>query len=146
MAPTQPSEALFKIPTNSLLNADTIHIWSTKYAATDLTAIQLLTSYLALYRSNSLQDEWFGPYLQSLPENFDFHPLTWTLSSSPTKRRLVANLPPSVQEKVLKVKKRFLADKAAIRRKFVRRHSVVSSSLTSLLSPSFQKATVYGDG
>jgi hypothetical protein len=87
-----------------------------------LNGTQLLTIHLALYRSEGgipSCDPTFGPYINTLPDNFDSHPLTWLLnqrngSVGDQESQLLQNLPPSVQSLMDKVADRFLADKKVI--------------------------------
>lgn len=48
-----------------------------------LTATQLMSLHLLIHRPKSpndvLKDKVFGPYISTLPSDFDAHPLTWFL-------------------------------------------------------------------
>ena len=60
-----------------MINMDTLFKWAKRHKATGLTATQLLSFFLALYKANSLDIVVdYKPYLDSLPETFDEHPLT----------------------------------------------------------------------
>lgn len=89
---------------------------------TDVTATQLLTSYLGLYKGTnlSLETEPFKPYLDTLPVDFDFHPLTWITEPNHEGSKYIDELPPSVRVKIFKVQERFIKDKTVVLKAFVR--------------------------
>ncbi|KAJ3814270.1 SET domain-containing protein [Lentinula aff. lateritia] len=72
---------LFTIPRTALLNRKTL---SSYYgiATKSLSAMQMISLHLLLHRPLSGReslDPLFGPYISTLPQNFDYHPLSWTI-------------------------------------------------------------------
>ncbi|PFH54371.1 hypothetical protein AMATHDRAFT_135273 [Amanita thiersii Skay4041] len=112
-----PSTPLFTVPSTALLNILTL---SPHYPVANppLTAVQLISLHLALYRplddEDSL-DPLFGPYISVLPRDFAFHPLTWLRKrknglSSDVEARLLELLPPAVEEELTKISDKFGVD------------------------------------
>lgn len=109
-----PSVALFTIPECAMLSISTL---SHRYpdARPKLTATQLISLHLCLYRpvdSQGSSDPLFGPYISALPDNFDFHPLTWFCRHKGRKveAELLSTLPPSVMHSLQQLAGRFYAD------------------------------------
>jgi hypothetical protein len=109
-----PSTALFTIPASTLININTL---SQNYpsARPKLTAIQLISLHLYLYRPVDLQDSsdpLFGPYISTLPNNFDYHPLAWFCHDKAQKAetQLLSALPPSAMDSLKQLAGRFYAD------------------------------------
>jgi len=80
-----------------------------------LTATQLISLHLFLYRPMNLRDSLdplFGPYISTLPSNFDFHPLTWFCHDKGcgSETQLLSTLPPSVMHSLTQLADRFYAD------------------------------------
>ncbi|PVG04438.1 SET domain-containing protein [Serendipita vermifera] len=108
-----PNELLFTIPQECLMNIDTLHKWSRQHSATKLSAVQQLTAYLALYHAKNgalLHHTPFWPYLDVLPANFEFHPLTWTTNNDPRRFPDVSELPKALQRQLLHFQQRFNKD------------------------------------
>ena len=83
-----------------------------------LTGTQLLSIHLALYRPGGdsySKDPYFGPYIDTLPRNFDSHPLSWAVKeklgvASAHGMKLLRGLPPIVSKELQGVAKRFWGD------------------------------------
>jgi hypothetical protein len=109
-----PSTALFTIPASAIINISTL---SHNYppAHPKLTAVQLISLHLCLHRPVDLQessDPLFGPYISTLPDNFDCHPLTWFCQdkAQQAETRLLFTLPPSVMDSLKQLAGRFYTD------------------------------------
>jgi hypothetical protein len=120
---SQPGETLFIVPKNCLLNLDTLADWKRENSVTDISATQTIAAFLAAYKAkerSSATMRFYEPYMDSLPECFDFHPLTWTMTSEDRHmRQMLAELPPSVCKKLSDVRARFLVDFSATKLSFV---------------------------
>ena len=108
-----PSTALFTIPASAILNISTLsRHYPTRHP--NLTATQLISLHLFLYRSVGSQcpsDYLFGPYISTLPNNFDFHPLTWFCRDKAQEPEIqLAALPPSVMDSLKQLAARFYTD------------------------------------
>jgi hypothetical protein len=109
-----PSIALFTIPASAMLNISTLsHHYPS--ARPKLTATQLISLHLCLHRpvdSQGSSDPLFGPYISTLPNNFDFHPLTWFCHDKgrEPESQLLSSLPPSVLDSLQQLAGRFYID------------------------------------
>ncbi|KAJ3896505.1 hypothetical protein GG344DRAFT_36468 [Lentinula edodes] len=109
-----PKTTLFTIPRTALLNRKTL---SSYYgtAAKSLSAMQMISLHLLLHRplpGRESLDPLFGPYISTLPQNFDYHPLSWT-----TKRNIgpsVDILPPDASRALQDLSSKFRNDLAAV--------------------------------
>jgi hypothetical protein len=105
------------------MNIDTLYEWSRQHSATGLSAVQQLTTYLALYRTNDdklLHSSPFQPYLDVLPADFDFHPLTWVINHDSDRFPAISGLPRAIRNQLFRLRKRFDEDKKKIHGIFVR--------------------------
>ncbi|KIY61738.1 SET domain-containing protein [Cylindrobasidium torrendii FP15055 ss-10] len=103
--PCSPSTTLFSIPSTALINVKTL---SAMYDRGSLTAIQMLSMYLARHRDAS--GSRFGPYIATLPQDFSFHPLVWIVDGD----KRVSILPESTRQSLQKVEGRYLSDLRAV--------------------------------
>ncbi|KAJ3936859.1 MAG: hypothetical protein NXY57DRAFT_82908 [Lentinula lateritia] len=109
-----PKTTLFTIPRTALLNRKTL---SSYYgiAAKSLSAMQMISLHLLLHRplpDRESLDPLFGPYISTLPQNFDYHPLSWT-----TKRNIGPSLdilPPDAFWALQDLSSKFRNDLAAV--------------------------------
>ncbi|KAJ7709925.1 hypothetical protein B0H17DRAFT_244694 [Mycena rosella] len=103
------STPLFTIPARALLNSRSL----AAHYPPALNAVQLIALHLCLYRplhpSPSL-DPLFGPYISTLPREFDSHPLT-----SHVKAADPSQLPPSVVNALARLHARYLHDWNTVR-------------------------------
>ncbi|KAJ7273695.1 hypothetical protein B0H12DRAFT_1090656 [Mycena haematopus] len=103
-----PSTPLFTIPARALVNCRTL---APHYPA-GLDAIQLISLHLCLYRplhASHSPDPLFGPYISTLPREFDSHPLTGHVQQQDLK------LPPSVATALAHLHARYLHDWRTVR-------------------------------
>ncbi|KAJ6547545.1 hypothetical protein B0H19DRAFT_954756 [Mycena capillaripes] len=103
-----PSKPLFTIPARALLNCRTL----SPHYPPGLDAIQLIALHLCLYRpldSFPSSDPLFGPYVSSLPREFDSHPLADHV------QHRERNLPPSVATALARLHDRYLHDWCTVR-------------------------------
>ncbi|KAJ7452444.1 hypothetical protein B0H11DRAFT_2073446, partial [Mycena galericulata] len=109
LAHIPPSTPLFTIPPSALLNSRSL----APHYPPGLNAVQLITLHLCLYRplhgSPSL-DPLFGPYISTLPPEFDSHPLTCQLRGAD-----VRELPPSVASALDRLCVRYASDWNTVR-------------------------------
>ncbi|EJD05890.1 SET domain-containing protein [Fomitiporia mediterranea MF3/22] len=128
--PLPPSKDPFlSIPASALLNSRTLRRFYPKIAleglydnpSSDLilTGTQLLSIHLALYRpggeDSCSKDAHFGVYIDTLPTEFDSHPLTWLVKEKLGKAgahevKLLERLPPSVLSELEAVATRYWHD------------------------------------
>ncbi|KAJ7155984.1 hypothetical protein C8R43DRAFT_1125888 [Mycena crocata] len=104
-----PSTPLFTIPARCLLNSRSL----ASHYPPGLDAVQLIALHLCLYRpsnSSHSRDPLFGPYISSLPREFDRHPLTSHVQAADT-----SELPPSVASALVGLHARYLHDWNAVR-------------------------------
>ncbi|KAG7092439.1 hypothetical protein E1B28_008794 [Marasmius oreades] len=101
--PLTPNQPLFTIDTDKILNIKTL---TPLYPNHRLSATQLIALHLVLSRANKRE---FGPYVATLPTNFDFHPLSWYTEGS--ERALY--LPPSHANSLKMLAVRFCNDREA---------------------------------
>ncbi|KAJ3725976.1 hypothetical protein C8R42DRAFT_718227 [Lentinula raphanica] len=116
-----PSTKLFNIPKTALMNIKTL---SSHYgsAMKSLSATQLISLHLLLHRPRPDEDSLeplFGPYISTLPRNFDYHPLSWISKSINTE--LLELLPPSTKQALHDLSSKFQNDLATVSL-FVRDH------------------------
>ncbi|KAJ6502567.1 hypothetical protein C8R45DRAFT_977015 [Mycena sanguinolenta] len=114
IAQIQPSTPLFTIPARALVNCRTL---APHYPA-GLDATQLISLHLSLYRDSHSLDPLFGPYISTLPREFDSHPLT----SHVQQDAFLGRLPPSVATALVHVHARYLHDWRTVRG-YLRSHS-----------------------
>ncbi|KAJ7449792.1 hypothetical protein FB451DRAFT_738190 [Mycena latifolia] len=104
-----PSTPLFTVPARALLNTRSL----APHYPPALTAVQLIALHLCLYRplhlSHSL-DPLFGPYISTLPREFNDHPLTRHVSAAGCR-----DLPPSVATALARLHARYLHDWNTVR-------------------------------
>lgn len=120
---------LFTIPAGAMVNVRTLSPhYPSDAGSTTLTATQLVSLHLALYRpEDGLQskDPFFGPYISVLPQEFDSHPLTWLVKqqerkSKPVEDHLLQNLPPSTTTALAALATRYHTDWKAVCQYMVR--------------------------
>ncbi|KAL5490358.1 hypothetical protein ACEPAI_5191 [Sanghuangporus weigelae] len=83
-----------------------------------ISGTQLLSIHLALHRPaghSYSQDSHYGPYIDTLPRDFNNHPLTWIIkeklsAAGSHEAKLLQGLPPSVRKELEGVAKRFWND------------------------------------
>ncbi|KAL5529173.1 hypothetical protein ACEPAG_5147 [Sanghuangporus baumii] len=83
-----------------------------------ISGIQLLSIHLALHRPaghSFSKDPHYGPYIDTLPRDFDNHPLAWIIkeklsAAGSHETKLLRGLPPSVHKELEGVAKRFWND------------------------------------
>ncbi|KAH7930793.1 SET domain-containing protein [Leucogyrophana mollusca] len=118
-----PSTPLFTIPATALMNIKTLKTtYFTRGSPESLTAIQLMSLHLSLYRPQGEEDSpdpLFGPYISTLPRDFDSHPLTWLVKRIQNMAprgdvNLLQCLPPCVHDALQKLHTRFQEDWAAV--------------------------------
>ncbi|KAJ7172493.1 hypothetical protein C8R46DRAFT_893627 [Mycena filopes] len=104
--PIPPSTPLFTIPARAMLNIRTL----APHYPPGLNAVQLIALHLCLYRPLHPLDPpdplfgLFGPYISTLPRDFNFHPLTAHV------QHVDALLPPSVTRALESVHSRYIHD------------------------------------
>jgi len=91
-----------------------------------LSAFQLIALYLVLHKPIGDEDSIdpaFGPYISTLPREFESHPLTWAVerdealekvTEGRSEYRLLDHLPPSVQSALSKETRRFLEESEGV--------------------------------
>ncbi|PSR74907.1 hypothetical protein PHLCEN_2v9441 [Hermanssonia centrifuga] len=119
-----PSSTLFTIPAKAMMNTRTLS--STYPPPADgpsLSAIQLISLHLLLHRPTEdceSLDAMFGPYISTLPRDFDSHPLTWLVQSqisAPSRAVygvMLECIPPSVSAAIMRLSSRFWEDWRAV--------------------------------
>ncbi|KAG2368530.1 hypothetical protein BDR07DRAFT_1390874 [Suillus spraguei] len=109
---------------------------------TPLTAMQMISLHLYINRPHGNEDSLdphYGPYISTLPREFDSHPLTWIVrSKSGTDSEfvgipLLGYLPPSVHASLDKLHDRFCQDRAAVRA-YMAANSYISSKYDAYLT------------
>ncbi|KIJ69446.1 hypothetical protein HYDPIDRAFT_106062 [Hydnomerulius pinastri MD-312] len=118
-----PATTLFSIPASAMMNKMSLkQLYSPQARVTKaLTAVQLISMHLLLWRPKADEgctDAHFGPYISTLPRNFESHPLTWLVQSklggdttSATNRSiLLERLPQSVSVALQQLYMRFWED------------------------------------
>lgn len=126
----KPSTTLFKVPAKALINTTTLAALYPPNHMRKLTAVQQITLHLLLWKPQGDEDSSdgaFGPYISTMPPEFDSHPLTWLvklqnaqndMKGSP-EELLLKSLPPSVSAALNKLANRFRRDWAAVCRHLV---------------------------
>ena len=113
-----PSTPLFTIPAAALLNSLSLSRHYPK-SKPNISAVQLISLHLLLHRpgpEGTSLDPLFGPYLSTLPQNFDTHPLVWHLKRNDgTRKWVVDSLPVYVQRDLERVAKSFQKDWKQVR-------------------------------
>ncbi|KAG2349924.1 SET domain-containing protein [Suillus weaverae] len=117
-----PSSLLFAVPPQALMNIRTLKSLYPTSRPTPLTAVQMISLHLYINRPHGGEDSpdpHYGPYISTLPREFDSHPLTWIVRSKSGMESggapLLGYLPPSVHASLVKLHDRFCQDWAAIR-------------------------------
>ncbi|KAG1789836.1 uncharacterized protein HD556DRAFT_758690 [Suillus plorans] len=134
-----PSSLLFAMPPQALMNIRTLKSLHPTSGPTPLTATQMISLHLYINRPHGSEDSLdphYGPYISTLPREFDSHPLTWIVRS---KRGLESGgvpllkyLPPSVHASLVKLHDRFCQDWDAIRA-YLTANSYISSKYDAYL-------------
>ncbi|OSX65230.1 hypothetical protein POSPLADRAFT_1134102, partial [Postia placenta MAD-698-R-SB12] len=78
--PCSPSATLFTVPGKALINTRTLAAIYPGGSLKNLTAVQQISMHLLLHRpagDADSADPAFGPYISTMPRDFDSHPLTW---------------------------------------------------------------------
>ncbi|KZT11365.1 SET domain-containing protein [Laetiporus sulphureus 93-53] len=119
-----PSTTLFTIPAKALINVDTLGpMYISSRRGQMLTATQLISLHLFLHKPREDEDSLdpaFGPYISTMPRNFDSHPLSWLVKSKQSQPQmpetlLLETLPPSVTAALTSLYNRFELDQRAVR-------------------------------
>ncbi|KZS89930.1 SET domain-containing protein [Sistotremastrum niveocremeum HHB9708] len=108
---------LFTLPASVLLNYKTLrtaypYLYNRNGELEDITATQLITLHLFLWRPNAdkaSMDELFGPYIDVLPSDFEWHPI-WQAAIEERRE----NVPPATRAALEKAVQKFRADWANI--------------------------------
>ncbi|GJE95126.1 SET domain-containing protein [Phanerochaete sordida] len=141
------SSTLFTIPAGAMINLRTL---SPLYPAAGkllLTANQMITLHLTLHmpREDGVShDPGWGPYISTLPQDFESHPVTWAVRNhggfaSPTEEDLLSLLPPTILSALSGRVRLFMADWHAICQYTAAAPNIVSaSSRTDLTSSDFR--------
>ena len=126
----QAGEKLIQIPHAALLNRSTIGDLYTSELLEGLTATQLLSLHLCLYRhadpgpseNYDLENETFIPYIRSLPLEFDTVPLGREISEETAWMQIRKQylLPEGLKGKTEDVRRRFDSDWKKTERLWVR--------------------------
>lgn len=139
-----PSSVLFSVPEKALMNVKTL---STLYPRGDLSAVQLISLYLAVHRPGvqSVEDPHFGPYIAVLPSDFTFHPLHWLIHDTSCGANFIPLLPPSISRALHELCRRYREDWNVVS---AREHSVSRLGREAARTQLFRypKATTCGDG
>ncbi|KAF8654246.1 hypothetical protein AX16_003767 [Volvariella volvacea WC 439] len=122
-----PSTPLFVIPASALINIKTLEPHYPR-TAKKLTAVQLVSLHLFLHRPQAgapSGDALFGPYISTLPQDFDAHPLTWLTRQklgveNEPEVTLLKKIPESVRCDLEQIASKFDADWNACRAFLVR--------------------------
>ncbi|KAG1875332.1 hypothetical protein C8R48DRAFT_592360 [Suillus tomentosus] len=130
-----PSSLLFAVPPQALMNIRTLKSLHPTSGPTPLTATQMISLHLYINRPHGSEDSpdpHYGPYISTLPREFDSHPLIWIVQSKRGMESggvpLLKHLPPSVHACLVKLHDRFCQDWDAIRAYLVGNTHSVSSS------------------
>lgn len=130
-----PSSLLFAVPSQALMNIRTLKSLHPTSGPTPLTATQMISLHLYINRPHGSEDSLdphYGPYISTLPREFDSHPLTWIVRSKRGMESggvpLLKYLPPSVHACLVKLHDRFCQDWDAIRAYLVGNTHSVSKS------------------
>ncbi|KZV78605.1 SET domain-containing protein [Exidia glandulosa HHB12029] len=118
----QPGTSLFTLRDSALLNLRTLRLVYPRFFdgvknKTGLNAIQLLALHLFLHRPKDnapSTDEHWGPYITSLPTEFDTHPLVWRCREDDDARDQLSLLPLPHRRAVEAVWTRFQNDAEAV--------------------------------
>lgn len=134
-----PSSLLFAVPPQALMNIRTLKTLYPTSGPTPLTAMQMISLHLYINRPHGSEDSLdphYGPYISTLPRQFDSHPLTWIVRSKSGMESggalLLGYLPPSVHASLIKLHDRFCQDWAAVRA-YLTANSYVSSKYDAYL-------------
>lgn len=125
----KPRERVLKIPSVALLNTRNLKDLypslpiegiskSRKDGPTPLTGVQLLSLHISLSRpgdEGKSRDPHFGPYIETVPRHFEFHPLWWMAMkqqglASQLETSILDILPPSVSSALRAVHQRLQDD------------------------------------
>ena len=106
------------------MNVLLFSIYYFKTIFSQLNGTQLICLHLCLHRpgqtrKDELADPLFAPYISMLPQNFDSHPLTWSVkrqtgAANPHELKLLDLLPPSSAAEIAGVSDRFWSDWAVV--------------------------------
>ncbi|KAG2132498.1 uncharacterized protein EDB93DRAFT_1176375 [Suillus bovinus] len=107
---------------------------------TPLTATQMISLHLYINRPHGSEDSLdshYGPYISTLPREFDSHPLTWIVQSKRGMETggvpLLKYLPSSVYASLVKLHDRFYQDWDAVRVYLQTANSYISSKYDAYL-------------
>lgn len=115
----QPSSTLFTIPSTAMMNIKTLSkLYGLSLSNAPLTATQIIALHLLLHRPTEggiSHDPSFGPYISTMPKDFDTHPVTWAVRerlncASSLERVLLLSSPPTVSSALKNLVNKFMAD------------------------------------
>lgn len=120
----QPSTTLFTIPAKAMINTRTLAPLYPAAVCKILTPTQLISLHLSIHAptpDGESSDPTFGPYISTLPRNFDAHPVSWLRGqdAAACKAALLAMLPPTVCSSLEKAHTRLTEDWSAVSGCFV---------------------------
>ncbi|CCL99118.1 uncharacterized protein FIBRA_01132 [Fibroporia radiculosa] len=144
----QPSAQLLTIPSTALINVKTLaSVYTSPYSLKGLTAVQQMSLHLLMHRPEGEHDSLdpvFGPYLSTLPRNFDSHPLTWIVKLKRTGAKasemsMLESLPPSVTQSLRKLQDLFYEDWKAVSGHLTRNSNLLKKSTRQITAlPAFK--------
>ncbi|KAF8318622.1 uncharacterized protein EI90DRAFT_3133111 [Cantharellus anzutake] len=110
-----PNTPLIVLPGSKLLNKFTLRS-SYPTSALDLTSMQLLSMHLFLHREG--ENDSFSPFIASLPQSFDSHPVAWyaraQLQTDPTAsmlpKELISRIPETASARITATHARYQHD------------------------------------
>ena len=117
--PLQPSGILFTIPSTAMMNFRTLSkLYDFPPSSSPLTAPQLIALHLLLHRPTEdgiSHDPAFGPYISTMPQDFNTHPVTWAIRghldcASQLEKTLLRSLPPTISSALQEQVDKFMAD------------------------------------
>lgn len=123
LEPCSPSSTLFTIPSTAMINLKTLtSIYGLSTTNPPLTATQIISLHLLLHRpteEGTTCDPTFGPYISTMPHEFDTHPVTWAVRNhlhraNTAEMTLLSSLPPIVSSALEKQVRTFMTDWKAV--------------------------------
>ncbi|KAI0798047.1 SET domain-containing protein [Abortiporus biennis] len=135
--PCKPSETLFTIPAKAMINVKTLsQLYPARKDGSTLSATQMISLHLLLHKPHGNEeslDRTFGPYISTMPRDFESHPLTWSVRKHLKRCSLVEDslldaLPPSALAALHRLTSRYVEDWKNTRAYASERLGIISTS------------------
>jgi hypothetical protein len=105
-----------------MVNLKTLSPFYPPIGSSALTATQMVSLHLSLHRPRDdgvSHDPTFGPYISTMPHDFESHPINWAVRdylglANAAEKTSLASLPPAISSALRQQVQKFMADWKAV--------------------------------